>query len=154
MMKLIAILLLALTVSLPAFAGGARCDGSADEVAKLKTKYAEKAWLGVEYEKADDGSYVINKVHTDSPADQAGFQKGDVLLTMQGVEYSKANKKALKKVYANISPGSDVQYVVKRQGAKVELDATLAHVPVDLQKKWIAEHMEAHHPETQVAANN
>ena len=36
--------------------------------------------------------------------------------------------------------------------AETELDATLAHVPVDLQKKWIAEHMKEHHPEARVAS--
>jgi predicted metalloprotease with PDZ domain len=154
MNRLIAIMLLALIVSAPAMAGGAGCDGSADEVAKMEAKYAEKPWLGVEYDKTDNGEYVITKVMSGSPAEEAGFQKGDTLLTMQGVKYTKANKKALKKVYADISPGSEVQYVVKRQGAKVELDATLAHVPADLQKKWIAEHMQKHHPETQVAVNN
>ena len=153
MTKLIAILLLALTFCLPAVAGE-RCDGSADEVAKMEAKYAEKAWLGVEYDKTDSGHYVITNVHSGSPANKAGFQKGDTLLSMQGEEYTKANKKALKKVYANISPGSEVQYVVKRQGAKVELDATLEHVPADLQRKWIAEHMEKHHPDQQVASSN
>ena len=153
MIKLIAILLLALTFCLPAVAGE-RCDGSADEVAKMEAKYAEKAWLGVEYDKTDSGHFVITKVHSGSPANKAGFQKGDTLLSMQGEEYTKANKKALKEVYANISPGSEVQYVVKRQGAKVELDATLEHVPADLQRKWIAEHMEKHHPDQQVASNN
>ena len=153
MTNLIAILLLAFTFCLPAVAGE-RCDGSAKDVAKMEAKYAEKAWLGVEYDKTDTGQYMITKVHSGSPADKAGFQKGDTLLAMEGVEYSKANKKALKKVYANISPGSEVHYVVKRQGAKVELDATLALVPADLQKKWIAEHMEKHHPDQQVASTN
>ena len=109
-------------------------------MAKMQAKYAAKPWLGVEYDKGDHGQYVIKTVHADSPAEAAGFRKGDVILAMEGVEYTKANKKALKQVWSGVKPGSEVQYVVKRQGAKVELDATLAHVPADLQKKWIAEH--------------
>ena len=148
------ILLMALVVSLSASAGE-KCSGSGDDcMAKMKTKLAEKPWLGVEYDKSEHGQLVVKKVYADSPAEQAGFQKGDILLTMQGVEYSKANKKAIKDVYANIQPGSEVEYVVKRQGAKVGLDATLSHVPVKLQKKWIAEHMKEHHPEVKVASNN
>ncbi len=153
-MKQIAIFLIALAVALPAAAGGANCDGSADELAKMKTKLANKAWLGIEYDKTDDGYYVIKTVHDGSPADQAGFHKGDVLLTMQGEKYSKANKAALKKVWAKVEPGSEVQYVVKRDGAKVSLDATLAHVPVDLQEKWIAEHTEEHHADQQLVSND
>lgn len=151
----IAILMVAMIVALPAAAGGEKCHGSADDcLAKMQTKLAQKAWLGVEYELNDEGRWVIEKVYADSPAEAAGFRKGDVLLTMQGVEYSKDNKKAIKKVYTGIEPGSDVQYLVDRQGREVELDATLAHVPKDLQKKWIAEHMKSNHPEFQVAAKN
>jgi C-terminal processing protease CtpA/Prc len=153
-MKKLLILLTALAVSLSA-AAGEKCEGSADDcLAKMKTKLAEKPWLGVEFDKDDHGQLLVKKVYSDSPAEEAGFQKGDIVLTMQGVEYTKANKKAIKEVYAGIKPGSDVQYLVKRQGAKVELDATLAHVPVDLQKKWIAEHMENHHSNEKVASNN
>jgi C-terminal processing protease CtpA/Prc len=154
MKKQIVIFLLALAVALPAAAGGARCDGSKEEVANMQTKLANKAWLGVEYDKTDDGYYVIKSVHDGSPADQAGFQKGDLLLTMQGVKYSKANKAEMKKVWSKVSPGSEVEYVVKRDGAKVSLDATLAHVPKDLQKKWIAEHMAKAHPDQQYVLND
>jgi S1-C subfamily serine protease len=154
MMKRIAIFLMAMAVALPAAAGGARCDGSAEELTAMKTKLANKAWLGVEYEKTDDGYFVITSVHDGSPADQAGFRKGDVLLTMEGEEYTKANKAALKTVWANIEPGSEVQYVVKRDGAKVDLDATLAHVPADLQEKWIAEHMAEYHGDQQLASKD
>ena len=149
MKKQIVIFLLALAVAIPAFAGGARCDGSKEEVTMMKTKMANKAWLGVEYDKTDDGYYAIKSVHDGSPADQAGFQKGDVLLTMEGVKYSKANKAEVKKVWSKVKPGSEVEYVVKREGAKVSLDATLTHVPSDLQKKWIAEHMANAHPDQQ-----
>ena len=153
-MKKLMIMLMALAVSFAAVAGENCGSDSEDCLAKMKTKYAEKAWLGVEYDKTDHGQLVVKKVYLDSPAHEAGFQKGDILLTMEGEEYSKANKTAIKKIYSGIKPGSAVDYVVKRQGAKVELDATLAHVPKEVQKKWIAEHMEKYHSEKQVASNN
>ena len=153
-MKKLMIMLMALAVSFAAVAGENCGSDSEDCLAKMKTKYAEKAWLGVEYDKTDHGQLVVKKVYLDSPAHEAGFQKGDILLTMEGEEYSKANKAAIKKIYSGIKPGSEVDYVVKRQGAKVELDATLAHVPKEVQKKWIAEHMEKYHSEKQVASNN
>lgn len=154
MKKLIIILLTALVVSVSATAGE-KCDADGDAcLVKMKAKLAEKAWLGIEMDKNDHDMLVIKKVYQDSPAQQAGFQKGDILLTMQGEEYTKANKPAIKKLYTGLKPGSDVQYVVKRQDAKVELDATLAHVPKDVQMEWIAKHMKEHHPEKQVASNN
>ena len=87
-------------------------------------------------------------------ADQAGFQKCDLLLTMEGVKYSKANKTEIQKVWSKVKPGSEVEYVVKRDGAKVSLDATLTHVPADLQKKWITEHMAKAHPDQQYVLND
>lgn len=154
MRKLVASVVMMLVVALPAAAGDkGTCQGDAEDcLAKMKAKYAEKPWLGIEYDTDDKGRWVVKKVFNGSPAEQAGFQKGDVLLAMQGEEYSKANKAALKKIYSELSAGSDVQYVVLRQGGKVTLDATLAHVPDALQKKWIAEHMKQHHPEMQMAS--
>ncbi|MGD9020609.1 MAG: PDZ domain-containing protein [Lysobacterales bacterium] len=155
MRKLITTLLMALIVSVPAMAGDDPCKGSPEDcIAKMKAKYAEKAWLGIEYDKAEEGRWAVKKVYADSPADEAGFEKGDVILSMEGVDYTKANKKAIKEVYAILKPGTEVDYVVKRQGAMVELDATLAHVPEKLQKKWIAEHMKKYHPDYQLAATN
>ena len=154
MIKQMAIFLMALAVALPAAAGGAGCDGSAEELAAMKTKLANKAWLGVEYDKTDGGYYVIKAVHDGSPADQAGFRKGDILVAMEGEKYTKANKAALKKVWAKVEPGSEVDYVVKRDGAKVNLNATLANVPVDLQEKWIAEHVAEYHGDQQLASKN
>lgn len=154
MKRLLAILVVMLVVALPAAAGDkAKCKGSGEDcLAKMKTKLAEKPWLGIEYETDDNGRWVVKKVYDGSPAQAAGFEEGDVLLAMQGEEYSKANKEGLKKVYADITPGSEVQYVVKRKGGKVTLDATLSHIPKDVQKQWIAEHMTDNHPEMQMAS--
>ena len=154
MKKLISVLLLSFVFAAPALAGGASCDGSAKEVAALKTKYAEKAWLGADFEKNDAGYKVVKAVYENSPAEQAGFRKGDILVAVEGIEYTKANKKALKAAWAGIKPGSEVDYVIKREGSKVELVATMDHVPQKLQAKWIAEHMENYHDGEQLAATN
>ena len=118
----------------------------------MKAKYAEKAWLGIGYDTDESGHWVVNKVYDRSPAQQAGFQKGDILLAVNGVKYSKDNKKELKAAYATFEPGTETTYYVKRDGEKVKLQATLASVPKDLQKLWIAEHMEHSHPDYQMAS--
>ena len=100
----------------------------------------------------ENGHWVVDKVYQGSPAEKAGFQKGDVLLAVNGVKYSKDNKRQLKETYAKFEPGTKTTYWVKRQGEKVELEATLGSVPKDLQKQWIAEHMQQHHPDYQMAS--
>jgi predicted metalloprotease with PDZ domain len=154
MKKVCALLFVVLVLALPAAAGEkGKCTGSADDcLAKMTAKLQTKAWLGIEYETNDHGNWVVEEVYADSPAQKAGFEKGDVLLAIDDVKYSKDNKEALSAVYAGLKPGSSATYWVKRQGEKVKLEATLGSVPKDLQAKWINEHMAKDHPEYQMAS--
>jgi C-terminal processing protease CtpA/Prc len=154
MRKVFALLVVVMFLAMPAMAGEkAKCTGNAEDcLKKMQAKYAEKAWLGIGYETDEKGHWVVDKVYDNSPAQKAGFQKGDVLLAVNDVKYSKDNKKELKAVYAKFEPGTETTYWVKRDGEKVKLDATLSSVPKDLQKLWIAEHMDHSHPEFQMAS--
>jgi C-terminal processing protease CtpA/Prc len=154
MKKLFAMLLLMLFVAMPAVAGEkGKCAGDGEDcLAKMKTKIAHKAWLGIEYETNKQGRWVVEDVYKGSPAQKAGFEQGDVLLAINGVEYSKENKPALKEVYSKLEPGSQAKYVVERQGGKVKIVATLGWVPEEVQAKWINEHMKKNHPDFQMAS--
>ncbi len=151
----IIVVALIVSVGMPAFAGEKahkKCDGDPDEcLKKMQAKIANKAWLGIEMDGNDDGRWQITKVVAGSPAEKAGFQKGDVLMAMNGVEYSKKNKEGVSKVWSEAAPGSEATYVVLRQGGKVKLQAQLAHVPEEMGKKWIAEHMAKSHGEVKMA---
>ena len=148
------VFLAVLVVAMPALAGDkAKCEGNGEDcMKKMSEKLAHKAWLGIEYDTDDSGHWVVSKVESDSPAQKAGFEKGDVMLAVDGVKYSKENKSELKAVYSKLEPGSSATYYVKRGDKKVKLDATLGSVPKDLQAKWINEHMENNHPEMQMAS--
>ncbi len=129
------------------FAGEkAKCQASAEECLKnLNAKLATVGWLGIEYEKGVEGKTAIAKVISGSPAAAAGFQPGDILVAVNGVELGEANKEALAKVKKAMGPGSVVTYTVLRQGAKVELRATLVPLPDDVKKQKIEEHMAKEH---------
>lgn len=154
MKKFGVLLAVVLLMAAPAMAGDkGKCDGDPNDCAKkMKTKLAQKAWLGISYDTDDQGRWVVTSVEPDSPAQKAGFEKGDVMLAIDGVKYSKENKSDLKAVYAKLSPGSEADYVVLRKGGKVKLTATLGHVPDELQAEWIAEHMSKNHSDTQMAS--
>lgn len=158
MKKLLVLVMAALLLPVAAMAGGnahkERTACGAECVEKLKAKYANKAWLGVEYAKTDSGYYKIKAVHPGSPAEKAGFQAGDIMLAMNGVEYTKANKQAVKAAWSKVSVGTEVDYTVKRQGEKVGLVATLDNVPADLQAQWIAEYVKESNANAAVASNN
>lgn len=154
MKRLLTVMVVLLVAAMPALAGETKkCDGNPDDcAAKLKAKYQEKAWLGISYDTDEEGRWVVSEVEPESPAAKAGFEKGDVLLALNGEAYSKENKKALKAVFAELEPGSEATYVVKRQGAKVKLQATLGTAPAELQAKWVAEHMKEYHPDVKMAS--
>ena len=136
-------LALAVVVTGTAFAGGGtECEGH-DKAAKAShhAKVAEKAkhgWLGIDTEKAEDG-YRITQVHAASPAADAGFRAGDVLVAMNGIALSEDNKAELKAAKAKMWPGSQVEYTVVRAGAERQIAATLAPVPEAVLAQWEAE---------------
>ena len=146
----VAILIMAMAV--PGMAGekcDKKCDGTPDECkAKMLQKFAEKPWLGIEMDSKKDGHYTITKVVSDSPAAKAGFEKGDVLLAINGQDYSKDNMKAVKQAWSELKPGSKAKYTVLRKGGKLDLKAKLGTMPMEYQKKYIQEHMEKYHQES------
>ncbi len=113
--------------------------------AKMKAKIEAKGWLGVELDKNDDKHMLVTKVYPESPAAAAGFEKGDVFVAVDGIDYY-AKDEATKKKMQNVwSPGNEVTFTVKRAGAETTLDAKLGKVPAEVAKKWMGEHMETHH---------
>jgi C-terminal processing protease CtpA/Prc len=121
----------------------------ADCKAKMKAKIAAKGWLGVELDKNDQKQMVVKQVMPDTPAAAAGFEKGDIFLALNGVDYyakDEATKKKMKKAWA---PGQKATFTVERAGAKKELAVELGKVPTEVAKKWIQEHMQEHHADAQ-----
>ena len=119
---------------------------------QMQDKMQTKAWLGVETEETDSGHWAVAKVYPNSPAARAGFEVGDVLVALDGVEMSKANKEAYKKAAHQLAPGSKATYTVKRNGAKMQLEAQLGTVPREVMAEWIGEHMLDQHTEVRVAS--
>ncbi|HEX7186546.1 MAG TPA: PDZ domain-containing protein [Thermoanaerobaculia bacterium] len=141
MKRSISLLAIALMFALtaPALAGGEQC---AKEHAAKKAKMAAHGWLGIETEKDEaSGAYRVTKVAAGSPAEQAGFQSGDVLVAFNGIPVK--DKEKMKAAKASLGVGSRVSYTVARNGAQQQLSATLAPVPEEVLAKWVAEDEEA-----------
>ena len=120
------VVVLILAVAVPAAAGDKhKCTASTQDcLDKMNAKLQHKAWLGIETEESGGGQWAVAKIFKGSPAEKAGFKKGDVLLAINGVEMTADNKEAHKKAKHDLAPGSKATYVVKRQGGKVKLKAS------------------------------
>jgi len=130
-----------------------RCAKSTEEcLSAMATRIQARGWLGIDTEKTDDGRYQIVSVEHYSPAQEAGFRKGDVLVALNGVSLSTAEKHELKKIKSSLGVGSRVSYTVERGGNEEVLDATLAEVPAPVMAQWIGEHMIDQHAHIEVAS--
>ena len=133
-------LALFLALSSMAAAGGENCDKA--HAAKAKTAMEEKAkhgWLGLDVEKSASG-YVVTKIAAGSPAEQAGFQKGDVLVAFNGIAMTEANKEALKKAKMQTAVGKQVTYTISRAGSERQIAAILGKVPEEVLAEWEKEY--------------
>jgi C-terminal processing protease CtpA/Prc len=133
------VLALLLVLSTAAFAGGEKCAHDAAAHKAMAAKLSAHGWLGIETEKDADGAYRVTKVASGSPAAEAGFRSGDVLVALNGVKLTAANKEAVKKAKAGLGVGKPVSYTVRRDGAETTLNATLAPVPDEVLAKWMKE---------------
>lgn len=148
MRRILAIVTLALIVAASgaALAGEGGCKGSTQDcLNKMAAKLRDRGWVGLELDYDDAGKMIVQRVVDDSPAAAAGFHQGDLLVAVNGVEFSESNHDALAKIKQDMTPGKQVTYTVARDGAKQDLDVTLAKVPDQVLAAWIGGHMlEAH----------
>lgn len=144
----------------PALAGGAECakaaknaayaashkgcTASKEECLKHMAEARNNGWLGIQYDATEDGTTVVKEVVKGSPAEKAGFQAGDVLYALNGVEMNEANSAQIKATWKSLKPGSTVTYTVKRAGASKSLTPTLGTMPEEIYQAMVAEHMKEH----------
>ena len=139
----------------PATAGDAnKCPASTQDCLNHMAKnLSNRGWVGIEMDdKGGVGMMVITKVIDGSPAEKAGFNVGDALVAVNGVEFSEENNKELKDIQYAMSPGADFTYTVSRKGSKVDLDVELGKLPDNVKAQWVGMHM-MEHAEVQMASN-
>jgi predicted metalloprotease with PDZ domain len=122
------------------------CAMSAEECAAgMKKAMATRGWLGIEKEETEEGM-VISAVVPGSPAEQAGLQAGDKVVSINGVAVNDGNHDKLHGMMKNAKIGDAVTYVVARGGQNVTLRATLARIPESVLEQSIATHLKEDHP--------
>ncbi|MCB0984589.1 MAG: site-2 protease family protein [Ilumatobacter sp.] len=75
----------------------------------------------------ESGRVTIREVVADSPAQAAGFEGGDIVLSVDGTAV--ADRDAFTTILAAAQPGSTHEFVVQRDGSELSLSATLVQHP-------------------------
>ena len=91
-----------------------------------REREANKGWAGFETAKGDDGRTVVSNVIPRSPAEQAGLDRGDVLVGINGKE---ATIEGLTAAFAGLHPGDTARVTVVRDKELREFPVLLAPYP-------------------------
>ena len=127
-------------------AAGHECGMKAEKCAEHMKQMAEThGWLGVGFDMDDEAGLTINKVWSGSPAEQAGFQVGDRLVSVNGVEISDKKMEKVHEQMWNAKIGDRATYVVARGSNTFTLEATLSKMPEEILSERINEHMKEGH---------
>ncbi len=131
-------------------ASAKKCSATKEECMNHMSEAKNHGWLGIQYDQTKDGSNVITEVVKGSPAEKAGFRPGDVLYALNGIEMNEANAARIKAAWKPLTPGSTVDYTVKRDGVAKDLTVTLGKMPADIYQAMVDNHMKEH---VEVASN-
>ena len=113
-----------------------------DCVKAMKEKFSQRGWVGINMETDEEaGGVVLTWVAPDSPAQEAGLEKGDLLTSLNGIPYDEANEEQLKKEYESFRPGKTANFGIERAGESMEISVQLAQMPQEILAKWIGEHV-------------
>ncbi|MCD6384832.1 DegQ family serine endoprotease, partial [Candidatus Sumerlaeota bacterium] len=100
-----------------------------------------RGWLGVgiqnltpelakEFKIRDNKGVLVTQVFSDSPAEEAGFQPGDVIVEVDGDKIEDIDE--LRNMIAFMRPGTEVEIVVIRDGHRKTLDVTIGKQPAEI----------------------
>lgn len=119
-------------------------------VTQLKeTGHVSRGWLGVSIQIIDDdlaeslgldvtGGALVTNVFADSPAEQAGFMRQDVIISFNGKTIE--HVRDLPRIVAATPVGSAVSVTVVRNGKKVELSAEIGKM--DEEQETVVTHLQ------------
>ncbi len=144
----------AILVAPSVFAGdeskkGQQCSNEVEEcVRAMKEQFSERGWVGINMEASEEaGGVVLTWVSPNSPGEDAGLKKGDLLTSLNGVPYDEANKEKLKQEYEAFRPSRTVTFGIERDGKGQDITVTLEPMPEEILAKWIGEHVLHYHGE-------
>ena len=102
------------------------------DVLKWKSKGGDKgsnAYMGAQIASSEEGGVVVLELLKDSPADQSGLAKGDIIRKINGARTK--NVDSLHSLLSHFEPGDVIDLSIVRDGAERNLKLTLGERPGD-----------------------
>ena len=88
----------------------------------------ERSWFGVWLTGGEgEGGAVVRRVEDDSPAQGAGFEQGDILLTLAGKPIASASQ--VNFLLSRMKPGTEIAFGLMRNGVQMEKTVQLGTQP-------------------------
>ncbi len=108
----------------------------------IKTGKVVRGWLGVsiqplsgdlvkQFRLSDDSGALVGDVVEDSPAQQAGIQRGDVIVAFEGKAV--ADVRQLRNMVADSPPGKQVTVKLIREGEAKTVEVKIGEMPAEMQ---------------------
>lgn len=120
-----------------------RCTAEAQECLDMMAQeFQHRGWVGIEMDQdGESGEMYLTRVVPDSPAQRAGLRSGDVLLSLNHVEFCEKNKAKMYEVRKDWTPGKRITYTVLRDGETLEISLKLGEIPDHVLAQWVGRHM-------------
>ena len=87
----------------------------------------------------------------DTPAEKSGVRPGDVLVAINGVEFSEENEPKLIALQEKMKPGAQFTYTVKRKGKRRNIEVVLVEMPFDVVAHQVGMHLMTDHVDIKIA---
>lgn len=118
---------------------------------QMAEHFKERGWIGITPDiNSDTGVISVVDVFSNSPAQKAGLQVGDIVIGFNGVRHRKTNNEAFMRVYSSFRPGDKVVFNIERGGEPLDIVVHLEPIPDAILAQWIDEHLlEFHQVETE-----
>ena len=112
---------------------------SAATRASARTEAREPGWLGFGFtyqetggdsgRAGDDAFLFVQDVLSDGPAEKGGLEEGDRVLAIDGQPVFRFTEKAVVDFFLDVRRGPRVDFLVDRDGARLELEFEASEVP-------------------------
>jgi len=143
---MVIVAVVALGVSGLALAGGHDCKMKAEQCSDMMKKdMSTRGWLGITKDMSEDGKMTVTKIFPGSPAEKAGFQVGDKIVSINGVEFGEKNEEKIHGLMKDAKIGDKVTYVVSRGSENLTLEATLVKITDEALAERVNQHMKDDH---------